>query len=243
MTKLLINTIAKEGEPGISQIEFLEQLGKLRLPISGVEVRREMFSSQPSERRKELAEVWSLKKKHGWEMMYSVPESLFLEEGINPDLNLWLEELAAFEGVSMKVNTGDVSGLTKVSETFKQMITAANCEIRIENDQTPENGTLTNVKHVLKMIQETQLPIGYTYDLGNWQVMGEDPEAAWEEVQKYTTVIHLKNMDSQGKAVLLDEKSVNWSSIIKNQPIVILEYPMSFAELSQEVRKVQNVIN
>ncbi|MGX7131587.1 hypothetical protein ACWOB3_03840 [Enterococcus songbeiensis] len=243
MTELLINTIVKEGEPGTSQIEFLSRLGEENLPIAGVEVRREMFSADAAKRKEEMETVRSLKKKYDWKMMYSVPESLFLSGGINPELDIWLEELASFEGISMKVNTGEFCTLSKeAAQQFTQKMGDSGIQLRIENDQTPENGKLANVKRVLETIKAEKLPIDYTFDLGNWQIMKENPEKAWAEVSQYVDVIHLKNMDAQGKAVLLDKKLANWPLVVKNQKIVIFEYPMNFTEIPQEISRVQAVI-
>lgn len=237
MAKIFINTIVKEE--ALSQTEFIQRLSELALPIEGVEIRRELLPEIPEEREKELAEIAELAEKNNWTMMYSVPESLFLKEGINPDFTIWMKELHLFNGVSMKVNTGEVAGIRSVdSEQLEELIGKTGIRVTIENDQTVENGTFTATKQALGNIKKSGLPIGYTFDVGNWLVMKESPEKAYQELRQSINVIHLKNMNEERQPVLLDEGVAEWTQFIKEQEIIVLEYPMKLLELPTEINRV-----
>ncbi|MBP1046046.1 hypothetical protein I6N96_07105 [Enterococcus sp. BWM-S5] len=237
MAKIFINTIVKENT--LTQKEFIRQLAELQLPIDGIEIRREMLSELPKERKKELIEIAELAKENNWTMMYSVPESLFLTQGINPAFDVWVKELQLFNGESMKVNTGDVASILSVDgKRIKELIAEAGIRVTIENDQTAENGTFEATKQALTNISEAKLPIGYTFDVGNWLVMGESPEAAYRQLQETIDVIHLKNMDEESKSVLLDEGIAEWPLFIKGQEIIVLEYPMKLSEIANEIKRV-----
>ncbi|MBL1226032.1 sugar phosphate isomerase/epimerase family protein [Enterococcus sp. BWR-S5] len=237
MTKIFINTIVKEEH--LSQREFIQQLSELQLPIAGVEIRRELLSDTVEEREKELLAIAELAKRNNWTMMYSVPESLFLKEQINPAFATWLEELHLLHGVSMKVNTGDVASiLSSDSRQLRELIEKTGIKVTIENDQTIENGTFAATKQALENINKSGLPIGYTFDVGNWLVMKESPEKAYQELQQAIDVIHLKNMNEKQQPVLLDEGTVEWTQFIKNQEIIVLEYPMKSSELPKQINRV-----
>lgn len=237
MTEIFINTIVKEE--ALTQIEFLQQLAALQLPIKGVEVRREMLSTAHEKRAEELKTIAELAQKNSWVMMYSVPESLFLAEGINPDFSIWVKELQAFNGESMKVNTGDVASISSADGTnLKAVLDKAGIRVTIENDQTLENGTFAATQQALHAIQAADLPIGYTFDVGNWLVMDESPEDAYRQLQQSIDVIHLKNMNEQKQSVLLDFGKADWPLFVRGQKIVVLEYPMKLSEISKEIERV-----
>lgn len=237
MTKIFINTIAKEE--ALSQTEFIQKLSELVLPIEGIEIRRELLPEVPEEREKELAEIAELAARKNWTMMYSVPESLFLKEGINPDFTIWMKELHIFNGVAMKVNTGEVASIRSADgEQLKELIGKTGIRVTIENDQTVENGTFIATKQALDNIKKSGLPIGYTFDVGNWLVMKESPEKAYQELQQSIDVIHLKNISKEQQPVLLDEGVAEWTRFIKEQEIIVLEYPMKLSELRTEINRV-----
>jgi sugar phosphate isomerase/epimerase len=237
MARIFINTIAKEET--CSQREFMQQLSELRLPIAGVEIRRELLSEIPQEREKELLEAAELAKKNNWRMMYSVPEALFLKERINPDFITWLEELQVFDGESMKVNTGAVADIVSVDgKQLKELVEKTGIRVTIENDQTAENGTFAATKQALDNINKAELPIGYTFDVGNWLVMQESPEKAFQQLKGAIDVIHLKNMNEERQPVLLDEGMVEWTRFIDGQETIVLEYPMKLSELPKEIERV-----
>ncbi|WP_086350752.1 sugar phosphate isomerase/epimerase family protein [Candidatus Enterococcus clewellii] len=237
MTEIFINTIVKEE--AMTQIEFLKQLAALQLPIKGVEIRREMLSTVREKREEELKVIAELAQKNSWVMMYSVPESLFLAEGINPDFSIWIKELQAFNGESMKVNTGDVASISLADgSTLKAALDKAGIRVTIENDQTLENGTFAATQQALREIQEADLPIGYTFDVGNWLVMDESPENAYQQLKQAIDVIHLKNMNEQKQAVLLDLGKADWPLFVRGQKTVVLEYPMKLSEIEKEIERV-----
>lgn len=237
MPKIFINTIVKEEN--LTQNEFLQRLSELSLPIAGVEIRRELLSSVPEEREAELLEIDELAKKNDWTMMYSVPESLFLKEEINPDFYRWVKELQLFDGKSMKVNTGEVASIASVDgKKLKEIVKGTGIRVTIENDQTAENGTFAATKKAVEKIAQAGLPIGYTFDVGNWLVMKESPEEAYRQLRQSIHVIHLKNMNREQQAVLLDEGLADWPLFVKEQEIIVLEYPMMLVDLPEEIKRV-----
>ncbi|WP_265458020.1 sugar phosphate isomerase/epimerase family protein [Enterococcus sp. HY326] len=241
MGNIFVNTIVKEGTPYQDQTAFVKALAELPLSLSGIEVRREYFSKIPAEKQQEFLEILETGKLKNWQLRYSIPEPLFVADGLNPDLSEWLAEAESLAAVSMKLNIGSLAGLQKVSRGQLEKLLPKELTVTIENDQTEENGKLAAVLKALTIIEEQQLPLGYTFDLGNWVVMGEDPEAAFQQVKEKITIFHLKNI-FQGQPVLLDQGELNWRKFLAPEWPTGIEYPMSLMELEQEYQKVQEVI-
>lgn len=239
MSKIIINTIVKEGIPDISQEEFVKELAQRSPNIEGIELRREYFSTDSQKRENEFLSILETGKLKGWKIMYSVPESLFIETGLNPAFKNWLEEAKQLNVESMKVNIGNLDGIAKVSNSeWMDYLKDSTVKVTIENDQTQENGYLSSVLKGLYLISEQQLPIGYTFDLGNWLVMDEEPLEAFQKTQEFISVLHLKNMNESAQPVLLDQGILNWREYIKKDWPIVLEYPMNFEEITEEIKLV-----
>lgn len=242
MNRLYVNTIIMNGTDCTSQNDFMKELAKLQLPIEGIEVRREYFSSDKKEREQQFLDILETGKLNNWKLRYSVPEPLFTKNGINNQFSEWLAEGKAMEVESIKLNIGNLSGITQIKNSeFKQFLADESFKITIENDQTYDNGSLNNVLKSLSLIEKQNLQIGYTFDLGNWMVIEENPQKSFIETKKYISIFHLKNMNTQNQSVLLDKGQLSWRDyLIEDWPIV-LEYPMDFNELKSEIKKVKEV--
>lgn len=239
MKNIFINTIVMLGDGYQDQNDFLKALAKLELPINGVEVRREYFSEEAAVRRTQLLAVLETGKLNNWELRYSVPESLFLEDGLNPSLSEWLEEAAILNAKSLKVNIGELAGIQRAD---RNALLNLPVKLTVENDQTPENGHLEEVVTALETIKSAELSVGYTFDLGNWQVMGEDAEKALQQTKDYITIFHLKNMDEQKQTGLLDDGSLAWREFLNPKWPIGLEYPLNVSDIKNELAKVEEAI-
>lgn len=239
MEDLFINTIAMLGDGIKDQQLFLEKLAQLKPPIKGVEVRKEFFAPEPKKREGELLAILETGKQNGWEIRYSIPEPLFTAEGLNPDFAQWKKEAELLQAVSVKMNIGDLTGIAQVT---KEQLMPLPFQLTIENDQTPENGYLDPVLRALKRIEEQALPIGYTFDLGNWAVMGEDAAESFAKTKERITIFHLKNVDEQQRTTLLDEGIFDWRHFLTGSWPVGIEYPMHLTEVNSEAEKAKEAI-
>jgi hypothetical protein len=241
VTDLYVNTIVKEGM-ALSQEAFITSLAQRPYKLKGIEVRREYFSLDPVQREAEFLHILETGKHKKWQLLYSVPESLFLSNGLNPDLKVWLEEGKKMGIVSMKVNFGDLQGISSVSkDELNTLLSSYKIKLTVENDQTIENGVLSEVLKGLQLIEENQLSIGYTFDLGNWSVMDQDYEAAFKKMKKDISIFHLKNIDNKKQTVLLDEGVINWRLYLSTEYPIVLEYPMDWFALETEIKKILEV--
>lgn len=244
MQPIMINTIVMLGEEGLDQATFVKRLAQAGPVIGGVEIRQELLPQDEFARKAFFLELLETGTQKNWQLFYSVPQSLFTTTGLNPLLENWLAEAAAFGAVSVKVNIGEVAGIKAVHpQELTNLLSNYQLQLTIENDQTEANGRLQPVTEALAEVTAASLPVGYTFDVGNWLVMGEDLQQAFIKLQQQTTVLHLKNVASNRQTTLLDDGSVAWRDYLLAKVPVILEYPMAFTEIAGEVAKTRNALS
>lgn len=243
MQPILINTIVMLGEPAFDQRRFVQELAQASVTIDGVELRQELLPAEAEERQTFFLELLETGTHKQWQYFYSVPQSLFTATGLNPLLEEWLQEAAAFHAKNVKVNIGDLAGIPLANkEQLLALLQRYQVNLTIENDQTEANGRYKPVAEALAAVKAAELPLGYTFDVGNWLVMKEDLAQAFATLAPQTTVLHLKNIDDAGQTTLLDEGSVQWQSYLLPEIPVVLEYPMAFAEIAAEVAKPRQAL-
>ena len=235
MSTIGINTLVykEKLDAGESQAALLSDIQSHDVQVA--EIRREYVNGDLSEISRRADEL-------GLELYYSVPEPIACGFAVNPDLETYLTEASILGATHVKFNIGTL-GAGASSESVQNAVSKFDGTVTIENDQTPENGTLAST------VGAAAAGItGYTMDLGNWYWQNEDPEAALAVLDPSMSVLHLKNVtvDENGPAtVLLDDGLINWKKFVRaagSRP-VILEYPMQSEEISSEVAKLKNIVN
>lgn len=97
--------------------------------------------------------------------MLSITDDLFTAEGLSTKLEFYLKEGCQLGAQRIKMNIGNLEGIRKVSvEQLTNLLDEYQLSINIENDQTEANGTFAFVAEALKRINESDLPISYTFD-------------------------------------------------------------------------------
>lgn len=238
MSDIFLNTIIKNGTSYDEQVDFVRAISKMGLDISGIELRREFFSNSSSERDEQFACIKSIGNQNRWQLRYSIPESMFDNNGLNPEICNYIDEVEKLGAISLKLNIGDLEGIKKVSLDYLKSTLPDNVLITVENDQTEKNGVLEEVLQALELIEEKNFPIGYTFDVGNWLVMGEDAEEAFIKLKNKITLIHLKNT-LDGDTVLLNQGELNWRKFISKEWPIGIEYPMDMVDLKKEYQLIK----
>ena len=218
------------------------------LGATGIEIRREYLSPEPAARDEELLTIAGRATEAGLEVFYSVPESLFVEGDTSPLLPVYLAEAATLGALNIKMNIGEAGESVENAGNLAEILRRASARVTVENDQTARNGRLDVVAALLRTLRTAGIPVGYTFDVGNWLLAGVDPVVAAREVGQYATVFHLKDIDGLGglHPVLLDEGEVDWRSVlaeIGTDVPVVLEYPIpDRATRATELATVRRVL-
>lgn len=245
MKRIGINLLVFKNDldNGIGQEKILSEIANLGVFIA--EIRREYLKNS----NEELIEINKLARKLNLEIYYSVPEKIAYEKKINSNIKVYFEEAKQMGSTHIKFNIGDLENLDIYEiKKLKDIINSFDVKITIENDQTPENGTLKSVINAIDVINNTLLPIGYTFDLGNWYWQNEDPKNAFNLLNSKITVFHLKNIDilnNVPSTTLLSEGKIDWvlmlKEIAKDVPIII-EYPIEKDNILAEVEQVKKAL-
>lgn len=198
----------------------------IELGFNQIEVRREYFRELESE----LLDVKKIAEKSTIELFYSVPEEIFVKGEINPHLTDYLLEAKEMGARHIKFNIGDFKNYQgKLTELKK--LTEYGINVRVENDQTETSGKIAAINEFMKAVTQEEIEISYVYDLGNWRFVGEDEREAAQQLAKYVTYIHVKDVEtSSGKSVAtgLDQGEINWRDILDILPTdlpIAIEYP------------------
>lgn len=141
---------------------------------------------------------------------------------------------------SLKYSFGPECQLTAAQIlVLKTKLQQTSVQVTIENQPNPF-GTLAVFKSKLAYLKDNQLPIGYTFDAGNWYWIGETPEKAFEALSAQITVFHLKDIDHQ-ETVLLGEGTTDWRQLVdglKKTVPIFLEYAVAPDELAGQIQLV-----
>ncbi|WP_199738127.1 sugar phosphate isomerase/epimerase family protein [Falsibacillus albus] len=213
----------------------------------GVEIRRELLTNVQDE----LAALKNRLREYDFFIVYSAPVELWRRNGsLNEAEMEWVFKEAVCLGASrIKVSLGyydftecDMHQLAKFLERWLPN----NIRLLIENDQTEHGGNLESLRTFFERAFERKLPIGMTFDTGNWHFVGEDHERALESLTTYVEYIHYKYVENQkGNLVtlpLLEDREESWRKIADVFPSVMLkalEFPLNSAdEIAEYIKMV-----
>ncbi|MQW22993.1 MULTISPECIES: sugar phosphate isomerase/epimerase [unclassified Lactococcus] len=234
--QIVANLLIFEGEwkSGIKQSQLIREAAALGFET--VEIRREYFFDIQSE----ILEINSAVSETQVELYYSVPDKVFIDGEINPELVHYLDEALAMGVKKIKWNIGDFANFKgNLSDALTPLINYG-IEINVENDQSEENGTIQPIQRFLKAIRADKIDLGFVFDIGNWSFVGESAQEAMILFIDDIRYIHLKDIviqDGKVDVVGIDCGTLAWREILfkvsKEIPIA-LEYPTFNHEIIEE---------
>ncbi|AEV95968.1 sugar phosphate isomerase/epimerase family protein [Pediococcus claussenii] len=234
---LLLN---QEHEDGKQQLELLQEL--YELGFRSFEVRREFFFNIDEE----IPAIRNWAQEHNIELFYSIPDELFVDGMLNSKLLQYIKESHTMGIKKAKFNIGDYEhfqGDFKASfETLEK--TLDGLEINVENDQTQTSGRIKPILKFLNDIKNSQINVGYVYDLGNWEFTGENFFEAAETLKNFIRYIHVKDVTEGPEVRPLDEGQLDWRKALDVLPTnvpIALEYPvLSNAVIESGINKLNS---
>ena len=105
-------------------------------------------------------------------------------------------------------------------------------ELLIENDQTETGGTLGALLAFFAAADAAGLPLGMTFDMGNWHWLGECPLQAAQALGHRVRYVHCKGaqrLPHKWVAVPLGDSVAPWRSVLRALPADVphaIEYPL-----------------
>lgn len=222
LNNLVFNNEYKEKKNQLSMLKSAVDFG-----ITNVEIRREYFFDIYAE----MNDIKNLAQKNNVKLFYSVPEELFIDNKLNPDLETYFSEAETMGISAIKFNIGEFNEISadelQVLNSFTQRLD----QVNIENNQIKTMGSINTIKRFMDIMTENNISIGYVYDMGNWRYVDENELTAALVLSEYVKYIHVKDGIGIGKSaqtVPLGKGEIEWQDILnvlpKDVPIA-LEYP------------------
>lgn len=237
--QLVLNTLVLQAEhdQGKSQLDLVKKL--LVTHCHAIELRREFGDGSLAE----LDALNALRLQHQLFYFYSVPENLFVNQQINPQLLQIIAEAERLGASYIKMTLGDyVAGQSFDCQQLISLL-PAHLHLNLENDQTQGNTEPAKLKDFFEHFSTTTTKVGFVNDLGNWIFVNRDANAATKTLLPYTRFVHLKNyvLDAQGQpaTVPFDQGEIDWHAALQqfdSQLPVALEYPTTLAALQTDLQ-------
>ncbi|HZY16955.1 MAG TPA: TIM barrel protein [Ramlibacter sp.] len=233
------------GAFGAAEVRRHGQLWFTRLAqdagADGVEVRGELLADPATE----LPALAAAVRERGSAVVYSSPEGLWAADG-SLDAGALERALAAATAVGaprLKMSIGGFGrGSAGSFAPLAQALRAHGLELLIENDQTVAAGTLVPLQAFFARAQAAGLPLGMTFDMGNWHWTGECPLDAARLLGGRVAYVHTKGVQRQPQrwvAVPLADSAAPWRSVLRQLPRGLpwaIEYPLQGDDLAAVTR-------
>ncbi|MCZ4059716.1 sugar phosphate isomerase/epimerase [Pantoea sp. LMR881] len=217
----------------LALLPIIQQAG-----ADGVEIRRELFDDATLANLPALAEAV---KHHQLKTSYSVPDSLFCDDGgLNPQLKHYVEEARQLNAQRLKIALGNFTG-DLATEQLRALLADFDGQLAVENDQT-EHGKLAPSQHFFAAVSEAGLPVSMTFDMANWCWTQEDAEQAAVALGKYVSYVHVKAAvphKESFRAIALDDADDSWRTLLAQLPASAprgIEFPLAGSDLTAVTR-------
>jgi sugar phosphate isomerase/epimerase len=182
----------------------------------------------------------------GCATVYSSPEGLWATDGslAAGALQRALAAARLLEAPRLKMSIGGFGADSRATfPALREALRGSGIELVIENDQTVSAGTLPPLQAFFAAADAADLPLGMTFDMGNWHWTGECALQAAGAFASRVTYVHCKGVQRQPRkwvAVPLAESAAPWRAVLRalprSQPWAI-EYPLVGDDLHAVTRE------
>lgn len=218
--KIVLNTVAyqeilKENPRQAELISEIKSLG-----IDYIEIRRE-FITRGEEEIKEIARAANEEQVT---LYYSVPDELFINSQVNPNLEEYFKEAAILNAFQMKLTLGNMDKLTKqLAERLDGYLHRFSTKLTIENDQSRERGSAARLKSFMEEAESFGLTLGLTFDVANFVYFDENPIESAKVLKPYVQYVHIKNVRKHDG--ILEATAMESGDL--DIPVILQEFPDS----------------
>jgi sugar phosphate isomerase/epimerase len=214
-----------------SFIELLATAGATR-----IEWREELLTVE------DPAQLADATQAQGLESVYSSPMELWLagQSKPNPELISALQRAQAFGAKWLKVSLGyftDTCDLQNLAQTLGKSAV----HLLVENDQTLHGGRIEPFQRFFAAVEQHNLPIRMTFDIGNWQWQDQSASSAARLLGRHVGYVHCKAVSrrADGKLVAIPPTASDlhsWEQLLRHMAQGVMraaEYPLQGDDLVQ----------
>ncbi|CAI8703843.1 MULTISPECIES: sugar phosphate isomerase/epimerase family protein [Pseudomonas] len=192
--------------------------------------------------REDPAQLAQASEAQGLQSIYSSPTELWLagQAQPNPELITALQQAEAFGSKWLKVSLGyftDTNDLQTLAERLKR----SPVQLLVENDQTLHGGRIEPFQRFFAAVEQHNLPIKMTFDIGNWQWQDQSAASAARLLGRYVGYVHCKAVArrADGKLVAVPPAISDlhlWEQLLRHMAQGVMraaEYPLQGEDLVQ----------
>jgi sugar phosphate isomerase/epimerase len=218
--------------------------------VARIELREELFTTE------EFPTLAASIQDQGLECLYSAPLELWLEGNTqpNPALDKALQNATACGASLLKVSLGHFFGNKNPQGAEREGSDVAaladrlaryDVHLLVENDQTVQGGRIEPFTQFFAQVEALQMPIGMTFDIGNWQWQEQSAISAATKLGRYVEYLHCKavSRNAAGKLIAIPPAQTDldlWEQLLKHMRNGIpraVEYPLQGDDLLQVTRE------
>ncbi|CAI8972153.1 AP endonuclease [Pseudomonas sp. IT-232MI5] len=192
--------------------------------------------------REDPAHLAQATQAQGLLSIYSSPTELWLagQAQPNPELITALQQAEAFGSKWLKVSLGyftDTNDLQALAERLK----LSPVQLLVENDQTLHGGRIEPFQRFFAAVEQHNLPIKMTFDIGNWQWQDQSATSAARLLGRHVGYVHCKAVArrADGKLVAVPPAVSDlhlWEQLLRHMAQGVMraaEYPLQGDDLVQ----------
>lgn len=213
--------------------------------VTRIELREELFIA-PLLTDEALCALAPAIAAAGLECLYSSPIELWLTGQSQPNTQLEekLQRAAACGAQWLKVSLGHFSQGCDMA-SLGTCLARHNVRLLVENDQTFQGGRIEPLRRFFSRIEQLGVPVGLTFDIGNWQWQEQSAISAAKQLGRYVEYIHCKAVarNAGGKLIAIPpalNDLKQWENLMlqfeQGLPRAI-EYPLQGEDLLQTTRQ------
>ncbi|MGF6456398.1 sugar phosphate isomerase/epimerase family protein [Pseudomonas frederiksbergensis] len=184
----------------------------------------------------------SATQSRGLESIYSSPMELWRagQSAPNPELVPTLKRAEAFGAQWLKVSLGYFTDNNDL-QTLALALQQSPVQLLVENDQTLHGGRIEPFQRFFADVEEHNLPIKMTFDIGNWQWQDQSAASAARLLGRYVGYVHCKAAArrADGKLVAVPPAASDlhlWGQLLRHMDHGVMraaEYPLQGDDLVQ----------
>jgi sugar phosphate isomerase/epimerase len=190
--------------------------------------------------REDPAQLAENTRDQGLQSIYSSPTELWLagQAQPNPELISALQHAEEFGSKWLKVSLGyftDNNDLQALGQRLKQ----SPVQLLVENDQTLHGGRIEPFQRFFAAVEQHDLPIRMTFDIGNWQWQDQSAASAARVLGRHVGYVHCKAVArrADGKLVAVPPAATDlrlWEQLLRHMAQGVMraaEYPLQGEDL------------
>jgi sugar phosphate isomerase/epimerase len=214
-----------------SFIEVLAAAGATR-----IEWREELLTVE------DPAQLADATQAQGLESVYSSPMELWLvgQSKPNPELISALQRAQAFGAKWLKVSLGYFTDNSDL-QTLSRVLGKSAVQLLVENDQTLHGGRIEPFQRFFTEIEQHNLPVKMTFDIGNWHWQDQSAASAARLLGRHVGYVHCKAVTrrADGKLVAIPPAASDlhlWERLLRHMAQGVMraaEYPLQGDDLVQ----------